>query len=168
LRLNTQYAGGFYKENMKLIKLSNGKNVKVDDEDYASLSKYKWHYSGGYAVRWIKKGTVGDILMHREIISTPKGAETDHIDHDGLNNCKNNLRICNNHENQANANLRSDNTSGFKGVNFKKSSNKWQANIRNMGIKIFIGLYLTSEEAALAYDKKAKVLFGSFANINFK
>jgi hypothetical protein len=152
----------------KEIQLTNGKKAVVDDEDYEVLNKHTWHYSGGYAVRLIKKSGGKSILMHREIMNTPDGMETDHIDHNGLNNCKNNLRICNQHQNQANSKLRIDNTSGFKGVNFKKSQKSWQANIKCNGKKIFIGSFLTPGEASFAYEKTALELFGEFANINHK
>jgi hypothetical protein len=68
--------------NLKTIKLSQGKEVIVDEEDYAYLSQWKWYFNGGYAVRGCKKR----ILMHRVIMATPDDKVTDHINRDKLDN----------------------------------------------------------------------------------
>lgn len=101
--------------------------------------------------------------MHREIMRTPLGMDTDHIDHDRLHNCKSNLRVCTHRENQGNRKIAINNTSGFKGVSFYRPQKKWKAVISD----IYLGYFTTPEEAAQAYDKAAIDYYGEFAKLNF-
>lgn len=150
---------------MKLIILTKGKCAQIDDDDYERINQWKWKVdSHGYAVRVYQNKT---IFMHREIIHTPEGMCTDHIDHNPLNNCKNNLRICTMRENQGNSILRCDNSSGFKGVCFDKGRKRWIAKIHSGNKRKTIGRYKNPEEAAIAYDKTAENVFGKFALKNF-
>ena len=142
----------------------------VDDEDYEWLSRFRWYAraykSNSYAYRRvnINKKTCY-ISMHREIMKlTDRKLEVDHIDHDGLNNQKYNLRICTPQQNRFNSVAKSNSTSKFIGVCSNGVDGKWKARIR----EIYIGVYKTEEEAAIARDEKAKELFGEFANLNFK
>lgn len=147
----------------KQIPLTKGKVAIVDDEDYERLSKYKWHYSGRYARRTImgfKK-----ISMHQDILGTYNGV-ADHINGNRLDNRKQNLRVCSHAGNAMNRKvIAKNNTSGYKGVRFEYK--KYRASIQYKGKRIHIGLFETAEEAARAYDKKAKELFGEFARTNF-
>ena len=155
---------------MKEIRLTKNKITIVDDMDYEKLNKYKWHtLSNGYTFYAVRKPKSGVILMHREIMGLTNGdkLQVDHFDDNGLNNQRSNLRICNNGQNQMNKGKQSNNTSGYKGVNYKKEKNKWQANIEFKGKLSFLGYFTTKEEAAKAYDKKAIELFGEFAKTNF-
>ena len=88
----------------------------------------------------------------------------DHIDNDKLNNNISNLRWATNQENQRNAKLRKDNTSGTKGVTFDKSKNRWKAQIQIDGIINHLGYYLSLEEAKQARITKANIAFGAFTN----
>jgi hypothetical protein len=97
----------------------------------------------------------------------------DHIDRNGLNNTRKNLRICTHAQNKANLHLYRNNTSGFRGVTFDKNRNKWFAKIRKNDKWIFIGRFDKKIDAAIAYQKKAKEFFGDFvfnidAEINLK
>ena len=131
------------------------------------------------------------LMMHRYILdltcdNTYAVQVVDHIDGNGLNNSKSNLRLCNRSENSCNKRLRSNSQTGWRGVReikrrMAKSFNKdgtasrynfskknWGAYITPKGQKrINIGYYETPEEAARAYDEKAKELFGEFAKLNF-
>jgi hypothetical protein len=156
---------------LEKIKLTRGKYTIVDDEDYDFLMHFKWYPIKSpkdifYAVSWCKYGT---IYMHRIVLELedPK-IHIDHIDRDGLNNQKSNLRMATHAQNQHNVPFRRDNTSGYKGVSFYKPYNKYIAHIQFNGKNIHLGYYDTAIEAAMAYDEAAKELHGDFSNLNFK
>lgn len=160
---------------MKTIPLTQGKFALVDDEDFEELNKHKWYtretFNIWYAVRAIWQGVnknVKSISMHRFIMKTPKNMQTDHIDGNGLNNQRNNLRICNNMENGCNRKINKNNTSGFKGVSYKKSRETYEARIMYQKKSFYLGNYIKAKDAALAYDKAAKKLHKQFAKINYE
>lgn len=156
------------------IELTKGKTTLVSDEDYAELSQYKWMASRMrgkyyYAMRSVtiapkKRKTV---LMHRVILNAGSGQCVDHIDGDGLNNTRNNLRLVTNQENVWNQRKRSTNTSGFKGVSWHYPSQKWLAQLCANGKVRHLGLFSTVLDAARAYDTAANKHFGEFARLNF-
>ena len=149
------------------IELTQGFITLVDDEDYDNLNNYNWYYSHGYATRMSKEPNRKIIHMHRVIKNTPPGMETDHINNNGLDNRKCNLRICTRIENIHNSKIRKDNTSGYRGVTFHKATNKWMSRVQNLKNRIILGYFDTAKEAALEYDKKAKEFHGEFAKLNF-
>lgn len=155
-------------EDYRLIPLTQGKFAIVDAEDYDWLSKYKWcawkNENAFYACRTEKGHTV---FMHRMIMSAPKGLMCDHIDHNGLNNRKSNLRLCTPAQNVHNKRPQRDSSSKYKGVGSKKQSRKWEARIRFQGKLYHLGDFDNQMEAAMAYDDKAAELFGEFAYLNF-
>ncbi len=160
---------------MKEIPLSGksgyGLFAIVDDEDYEELSKYKWHAfksrptSATYAIRNPpnKKTTR---RMHRLIMNPKKGEQVDHINGNGLDNRKSNLRICTNTQNQYNRKLNRRNKTGYKGVHWNKEKCKYRASIRHNKKLVFIGDFNSPIEAAKAYDEKALELFAEFAKTN--
>jgi len=95
----------------------------------------------------------------------PKG-DIDHTDQDKSNNSWDNLRESTNSANGANRPKQRNNTSGFKGVFWSKSSKKWRAQIRYNGKSIHIGTFACPVEAARAYNGKAIELFGTYAHLN--
>ncbi len=148
---------------MKEIKLTKGKVAIVDDEDYDSLTKWSWHYqSAGYAARrnWPENKI---ILMHREIMATPKGMDTDHKNKNTLDNRRENLRICTRGQNNQNTDKRKKSKSGYRGVSWLPNKKLWLARAGN----VYAGKYKNIIDAAKAYDKKAKELYGEFAKLNF-
>lgn len=164
---------------MKEIKLTQGFVAMVDDEDFEWLNQWKWHArkddNGYYAGRSIylgggsKNQKIKTISMHRLIMNTPKGMETDHIDHNGLNNQRHNLRNATHSQNQYNRLPRG--SSKYLGVTVLqngKEKGRITAEIRCNGRRINLGRFKTEEEAARAYDLKAKEFYGEFANLNFK
>lgn len=104
--------------------------------------------------------------MHSLIAATPVGMVTDHIDHNGLNNQRSNLRVCSRSENMFNQRVHSNNTSGYKGVSWNKVARKWDARIAFHGKRLLIGYFDTIEDASRAYDSAAQRLHGDFAVLN--
>ena len=158
---------------MKKIALTQGKFAIVDDEDFEWLNQWKWYLgSDGYAARTIVfkridgKQPKKNIYMHRLLIKISKGFETDHINRNKLDNRKVNLRRVNRSQNSINISLRSNNVSGFKGVHWNKQRNKWRVKLNVNKKEIYLGLYVTQEEAALAYNQAAQKYFGEFAFLN--
>ena len=149
------------------IPLSQGLFALVDGDDYEWLMQWKWHAHQGrksfYAAR---NESGGMVLMHRQILNAPIGMETDHIYHNGLDNRRDNIRLCTPSQNQANQNRRGG-TSVHKGVSWREGKNIWRAQIECNRKVLHIGSYHNELDAAKAYDKKAKELFGDFAYLNF-
>jgi hypothetical protein len=157
------------------IELTQGQKAMVDDADFEWLSQWKWcawwspstcsfyavrrtHRSEGFPRRMIG--------MHRFILGARSGEQVDHDDHDTLNNQRYNISACTVSQNQANSRLRRDNTSGFKGVSWKRESRKWLATIMVKGKCIYLGLFNNPKDAADAYDDAARSHFGEFACTN--
>jgi hypothetical protein len=105
--------------------------------------------------------------MHRVILNAPKGMEVDHINRDGLDNRKVNLRLATTTQNVCNRYWRSK-TSKYKGVHFDKSCGKYRTEITLNRKRIHVGKYDSEIEAAKAYDNAAKKYHGEFAYLNFK
>lgn len=148
---------------MKILKLKGGSEAVVDDRDYVFLSQFTWYFDGKYARR-VEAGKTK--MMHREILDTPLGFDTDHINGNKLDNRRENLRIATRKQNLANK-LKFGGSSKYKGVSLFKRTGKWTAQICPDGEKIHLGYFSSEEEAARAYDKKAMELFGIFARTNF-
>jgi len=160
---------------MKEIKLTKGKYALVDDEDYKRVSRHKWqaHISSTgrnwYAVRteYAPKGSGIEpdrrtIQMANFILQPPLGFEVDHIDVNGLNNQKNNLRLATRSQNCANS--RSPKGRKYKGAYWSRGA--WVCRIQAHGAQHYIGRFKTELEAAIAYDKKARELHGPYARTN--
>lgn len=155
----------------KTIKLTKGHETIVDDADYDSLSKWKWYAHvtkwGVYAVRDFRRKGQKRVtyLMHRVITECPDGMVVDHINHNPLNNTKDNLRVCTQSENQANSKLKktTNRTSKYKGVFFSKLHNKFRTRIMKKGKIIELGLFSCEKEASKVYNKKAAEINGEFA-----
>lgn len=154
-----------------------GKFALVDDEDYDMLMEHKWFvicvkacpklYYARYNVSHpIYKGSK-PIPMHRVImgVDDPK-VEVDHIDGNGLNNQRSNLRLCSRFENCMNRKKRKCTSSKYKGVAWRKDSAIWRAYIRFDGKLYNLGQYDSEVDAALAYNQAALMWFGQFASIN--
>lgn len=161
------------------IILPSGDAVIIDSEDYELLASQSWHVAkGGSGKKYCGRRTKNNegidtthIYMHRYILGlcgkSNRHIQVDHINGDGLDNRRCNLRPCNASENIANTAGRSK--VGFKGVSFdpSKTFNKYRARIRKDNILICLGWYPTAELAAAAYDGASKVIFGDFARFNF-
>jgi hypothetical protein len=148
---------------MKLIPLSKGMCAKVDDEDYENLAGHRWHAvkmgKVWYACRFVGSYHVS---MHRVVLGLARGDGkfVDHRNHDGLDNRRNNLRLCSKSQNAANAERRGH----YRGVS--RADKRWRAYITVSGRTVVIGRFDTPEEAALAYNREATNAFGEFAVLN--
>jgi len=156
----------------KEIPLTQGKTAIVDDDMYEYLNQWKWcahkHRSTFYAVRGVKLRPFQKIIkMHRLILNDPIGLLIDHQDGNGLNNTRENLRICTNVENLRNRGRQTNNKSGFKGVSWNKNKQKYHARIKAQGKYVHIGYYDNPIDAAKAYDEAAMKYFWEFARTNF-
>lgn len=144
---------------MKKIMLTQHKIAKVDDQDFGVLSQHRWYarkdMNTYYAQRKEKQpdGKWKIIHMHREILNVPKGLYTDHIDGNGLNNQRYNLRIVTHQQNMMNMRKRKDNTSGTTGIYWHKREKKWEARFNLMGKTYFAGEHRLKEDAIGALDK---------------
>lgn len=159
---------------MKRIALSQGLYAMVDDEDFEVLNQWKWyaHKAGGlcYARRNMpadKTGKRGHVKMHRFILGlTDAAIHCDHIDGNGLNNQRENLRKATNALNVINRGSFKNSVSKYKGVDYCKARKKWRAQIQYQGKGQHIGLFNTEIEAAIAYNKSASIHHGQFARLN--
>jgi hypothetical protein len=152
-------------DEIRYIPLTRGLFAIVDAADYEWLNGFKWHATSGakpYACFACKDKV---IYMHRLIMNAPKGLFVDHIDGNSLNYRRSNLRNCTKAQNAWNRPALGG-TSRFKGVHRDKHG-KWKAAIRVGGRQTFIGLFGDEVEAARAYDRMAREMFGEFAYLNF-
>jgi len=139
---------------MKQITLTRGKAALVDDDMYIYLNQWKWHAIKGrntfYAARHIiRNGKRGYITMQHDVLSDKKGFIIDHIDQNGLNNLRRNLRRVNIRGNSLNSCQYKNNKSGFRGV--YKHRKSWRADKTVYGHTIHLGSFQTKEDAAMAY-----------------
>jgi hypothetical protein len=152
----------------KLIPLTQGQFAIVDAGDYERLSQYKWCLSGKKGQYYAVRKEHGKIIrMHHEIIDVPAGMFCDHINHNGLDNRRCNIRICTPAQNGYNRLPNRNGTSRYKGVCWHKQARKWVAEICFNNHSIHIGYYDYEEDAAIAYDDMAIRLFGEFACLNY-
>jgi hypothetical protein len=152
------------------IVLSRGLVAVVDDEDYEMLKAWKWRIIPSqrtfYAATTVRRGgTRHTVQMHRMLLLPEAGVEVDHVDGNGLNNTRKNIRLCTHSQNAMNAKTRRSNSSGIKGVSFNRRDKKWQARIGGRGLSL--GVFTDPLSAALAYDLAAIEEFGEFAHPNF-
>ena len=156
-------------------KKSAGRVAVVDDEDYDLVMQYRWHVvelsrpgrpCGPYAVTELYESQTGRMRatrMHRLLTGWPR---TDHVDHNGLNNQRSNLRPASSGQNGANRrpNLRA--SSQFKGVRWYPKLSKWCARVTKDGHTFHLGYFTSEIEAARAYDAAALTLWGEYAYLN--
>ncbi len=149
------------------IPLTRGKTALVDYDDFDRINRHKW-VACPVGIAWYANRTERgrSILMHREIMRARKGTVVDHIDGNGLNNCKSNLRFCNACQNSWNRRPLGRH-SRYKGVSFDKRRGKYYAVVRYQGNRLKYGPFDEEIEAARAYDRVALENHGEFAWLNF-
>lgn len=166
---------------MKLIALSQqGKHkgkffVQVDDEDFNFLNQWKWYANKFKHTCYVRRvvrvnGRKSQIIMHRVILNAKDKQIIDHIDGNGLNNQKSNLRFCT--QSQNSANKRAWGISKYLGVSLRRDVHKnyvytkWRAYIDIDGRQKNLGLFNSEIDAALIYNEAAKKVHGEFAKLN--
>ena len=155
---------------MRRIRLSNGMYAKVDDDKYETLKQIRWHAkrhptTGNWYVVGSHKGKT--VSMHRLILEAPMGTHVDHINGNGRDNRKTNLRLVTAAQNSRNRGKTRKNTTGYKGVSRQKGRRKFRAQIQVHRKAIYLGWYDTRREAALAYDRAVRKYHGQFGCTNF-
>lgn len=166
----------WYTEFMAYLELSHGMKATIDDEDFEFLSQWRWsrlyNKKRGtcYVVRKEPKSGKNRrlIQLHRVIVRASKGQIVDHVNHDTLDNRRQNLRIVTWSQNACNRKRKVNSTSGFKGVTLrphlgKKSGRSWEARISLNGKIKSLGVFRTAEEAHEVYNIAAAGLHGEFA-----
>lgn len=159
------------------IPLTKGYVALVDDEDFERVNAFKWttylrkRVDGSVIVYGYRltprdeNGSRRSIYLHRFILSAPDGVDVDHINGDGLNCTRSNMRIATRSQNLGNQRAKGTNTSGFKGV--RRHKGRWMAQIGHDWQKHYLGRYDDPAFAAAVYDAAARHFFGPFALTNF-
>jgi len=159
-------------KDMIKIELTKGGFTEIDDQDESLARAFKWRRHEDkrgtnrteYAAHSVKKGVT--LFLHRLIMQAKAGETVDHRDGNGLNNKRDNLRLCTQSQNRANGRQWKIPKSGFRGV--YQNREKWVAMISQDGNKLkHLGTFQSKEEAAIAYDNAALERWGEFARLNF-
>lgn len=152
------------------VKLTKGQVALVDEADLPQVLPYSWDAlwdgSTWYARRHVYRadGTRTRQQLHTFLTGLPY---VDHVDGNGLNNCRANLRPATHGQNMWNRRKRKGVSSQFKGVHFHKARRLWVGRIKPNRQEFWLGYFTDEMDAALAYDQAARVHYGEFAALNF-
>ncbi|WP_442951534.1 HNH endonuclease [Paenibacillus sp. GYB004] len=152
---------------VKEIDLPHGYVTIIDDEDYSLASKYSWYLLKQRSKVYTYGSIVGSgerIYLHRLILNAPPDKLVDHINGNGLDNRKCNLRLCTHQQNSWNSNI-GRGSSKYRGVNMVDSG-IWSARIKDSRGSVELGKFSSEYEAAMVYDIAAKLLRGEFSKPN--
>lgn len=155
---------------MKEIPLTKGCVAIVDDADYETLAAHRWLACNRRGVPVYAGRDVGGrrLLMHRVILAAPSGFEVDHINGDGFDNRRQNLRLATRSQNARNIGSRRGASSQYVGVSYDRRSGRWASQISVNYKNHHLGYFDNEREAALAYDRAARAMHGAFARPNFQ
>lgn len=147
---------------MKTLPCLCGKPIQVDDDDYEKLKVHNWRCSRGRIFQQGFRNNTRRTLTYT-ILDVPSHLFVDHKNRDFHDNQRENLRFATKAENARNTGTYSNNTSGYKGVCFSVTAQRWVVKLKVDGKDITKGGFLTKEQAALHYNKLAKQYHGEFA-----
>ena len=158
---------------LAFVELNRGLEAVIDAADVPLVSGFTWYAHKNrnvvYVVRADRSGPKQrTVSMHRTIAGEPAGLDVDHIDGDGLNNRRSNLRLATKSQNTQNQRINRRNTSGFKGVSFHKSSGTWRAAIRMNRKRKHLGCFRTPEAAHAAYSAASAEYHGQFGRADVR
>jgi len=154
-------------ESIRYIPMTKGVFAIIDAADYERVSEHKWFALVAGCRTYAHCYRNGkNVALHRFLMDPPKGMVVDHIDGNGLNNRRRNLRVCTQQQNTYNSRPRGK-SPRFKGVCWDKSKGRWVVYIRHNGRDILIGRFTNKTEAAKAYDNKAHELFREYPYLKF-
>jgi hypothetical protein len=155
---------------VSLLTLTQGRYAIIDTTDYIWLNQWKWRASFDNG-RWYARrqgrrsnGKQAAVLLHRFIANVPQGMQGDHINGDGLDNRRCNLRVCTHGQNQQNRGPCKNNKSGYKGVYWNKADKTWVAQIRADRKRYYLGSFDSAQSADKAYRAKSLLLHGTFSS----
>jgi hypothetical protein len=151
---------------MKVISLSQGLYAKVSDADYERVFNFGKWYAVKNKYTFYAATMIGTRVLFMHSLLMGSIGNVDHIDRDGLNNQKENLRVVTASQNMANKRTPRNNSSGYKGVSLFSATGKWHAQIGVNKKRLHLGFFNKVEDAARAYNEAAKHHFGSCASLN--
>jgi hypothetical protein len=154
------------------LTLPSGHVALIDALDLPRVSEHRWWarkkppWNIYVSTRIGPRHDCHQVLLHRFILQVPASQRVDHRNHNGLDNRRLNLRLATPTQNDANARRARNNTSGYRGVSWRKKSNKWTAQIQTDGRLRHLGYFTDPWEAAQAYNAEALEAWGEFALLN--
>jgi hypothetical protein len=151
--------------------INKAMSALVDIADYRNIKDYKWHIvkkGNTFYARWDKRNDFRHIVifMHHLILGDKEGLYIDHINGNGLDNRRCNLRHCSHKQNMANRYGNSNSSSKYKGVSWHKDKEMWCAYIFENNKLNHLGYFINEHEASLEYNKNAERVFREFAKLN--
>jgi len=157
------------------IPLTKGRFAIVDPDDYTRLNHFNWYAAKSihtwYAIRSLttsRHGKRKNQYMHHLVIAIPAGCFADHINHNGLDNRKANLRPATLSQNiRHRRKFNTPSRSKFKGLTWRKKEKAWHVRITVNDKRLFLGSFKDELEAARTYDSSAKLYYGDYASLNF-
>ena len=157
---------------MREIPLTRGLHTIIDDDDFDLIKQHKWCANKIGNTFYVQHsfthpgGRKGALYMHRVIMNPPSNMDVDHLDGDGLNNRRSNLRICTRGQNCGRQKPQVGRSSKFKGVSYHRRMGCWEAYVHSKDKKHPAGYFSDERKAAMAYNELASVLHGEFALLN--
>jgi hypothetical protein len=167
----TEAADTASRKSVRQIPLSQGKVALVSEEDYERVSEHIWSYTLQHGKEYGISNSVGLprlTYLHRFILGLgPGDSEVDHINGNGLDCRRENMRLATRSQNMVNRDRPPNTTSQYRGVTWLIKNRKWMAQIKANGKRRYLGSFTDEEDAARAYDEAAREAFGDFARLNF-